>query len=102
VTPPSRPDHLPNRRVVITGMGAVCPLGNTWRDAWQAMAEGRSGIAPLTQFDTSQFEVKIGGEVKDFRPDDDIPTKELRRMDRNAQYACVAALKPSPMRTGHR
>jgi len=87
------PEHLPNRRVVVTGMGTVCPLGNTWRDAWQAMAEGRSGIAPLTQFDVSQFEVRIGGEVKDFRPDEVIPTKELRRMDRNAQYAVVSALE---------
>jgi beta-ketoacyl-acyl-carrier-protein synthase II len=72
-------------------MGAVCPLGNTWRDAWQAMVDGRSGIARLTQFDVSQFEVQIGGEVKDFRPEQTIPVKELRRMDRNAQYACVAA-----------
>jgi 3-oxoacyl-[acyl-carrier-protein] synthase II len=50
-------------------MGTVCPLGNNWRDAWRAMAEGRSGIARLTQFDVSQFEVKIGGEVKDFHPE---------------------------------
>jgi beta-ketoacyl-acyl-carrier-protein synthase II len=72
-------------------MGAVCPLGNTWRDAWQSMVDGRSGIAPLTQFDVSQFEVQIGGEVKDFHPEQTIPVKELRRMDKNAQYACVAA-----------
>jgi beta-ketoacyl-acyl-carrier-protein synthase II len=72
-------------------MGAVCPLGNTWRDAWQSMVDGRSGIAQLTQFDVSGFEVQIGGEVKDFRPEDTIPVKELRRMDKNAQYACVAA-----------
>lgn len=87
------PESLPNRRVVVTGMGTVCPLGNNWRDAWRAMSEGRSGIAPLTQFDVDQFEVKIGGEVKDFRPDEVIPTKELRRMDRNAQYAVVSALE---------
>jgi beta-ketoacyl-acyl-carrier-protein synthase II len=79
--------------VVVTGMGAVCPLGNNWREAWQAMIDGRSGIARLTQFDVSQFEVQIGGEVKDFRPEEAIPTKDLRRMDRNAQYACVAALE---------
>ena len=91
--PPQRPEYLPNRRVVVTGMGAVCPLGNNWRDSWQAMIDGRSGIAPLTQFDASQFEVRIGGEVKDFRPEELIPAKELRRMDKNAQYACVAALE---------
>ncbi len=89
----SRPEHLPNRRVVVTGMGAVCPLGNNWRDAWKAMAEGRSGIARLTQFDVSQFEVQIGGEVKDFHPEETIPTKELRRMDKNGQFAVVSALE---------
>jgi hypothetical protein len=80
-------------RVVVTGMGTVCPLGNNWRDAWKAMAEGRSGIARLTQFDVSQFEVQIGGEVKDFRPEETIPTKELRRMDKNGQFAVVSALE---------
>ena len=92
-TAAARPEHLPNRRVVVTGMGAVCPLGNNWRDAWKSMVEGRSGIGPLTQFDTSQFEVRIGGEVRDFQPDEVIPVKELRRMDKNAQYGCVAALE---------
>ncbi|HYM14953.1 MAG TPA: beta-ketoacyl-ACP synthase II [Dehalococcoidia bacterium] len=89
----ARQDHLPNRRVVVTGMGAVCPLGNNWRDAWTAMSEGRSGIAALTQFDVSQFEVRIGGEVKDFHPEELIPTKELRRMDKNGQFAVVSALQ---------
>jgi beta-ketoacyl-acyl-carrier-protein synthase II len=89
----ARSDTLPNRRVVVTGMGTVCPLGNNWRDAWQAMVDGRSGIGPLTQFDVSQFEVKIGGEVRDFRPEESIPTKELRRMDKNGQYAVVSALE---------
>jgi len=89
----TRPEHLSNRRVVVTGMGTVCPLGNNWRDAWKAMAEGRSGIAALTQFDTSQFEVRIGGEVKDFHPEEAIPTKELRRMDENAQFGVVSALE---------
>jgi beta-ketoacyl-acyl-carrier-protein synthase II len=88
-----RPDHLPNRRVVVTGMGAVCPLGNNWRDSWRAMSEGRSGIAKLTQFDVSQFEVQIGGEVKDFHPEEVIPTKDLRRMDKNGQFAVVSALE---------
>jgi beta-ketoacyl-acyl-carrier-protein synthase II len=89
----TRPEHLPNRRVVVTGMGTVCPLGNNWRDTWKAMSEGRSGIALLTQFDTSQFEVRIGGEVKNFHPEEVIPTKELRRMDENGQFAVVSALE---------
>jgi beta-ketoacyl-acyl-carrier-protein synthase II len=74
-------------------MGTVCPLGNNWRDAWRAMVDGRSGIRALTQFDTSQFEVRIGGEVRDFRPEEAIPTKDLRRMDKNGQYAVVSALE---------
>ena len=93
MSPSSRPEHLPNRRVVVTGMGTVCPLGNNWRDAWNAMAEGRSGVARLTQFDVSQFEVRIGAEVKGFHPEETIPTKELRRMDRNGQFAVVSALE---------
>jgi len=88
-----RPETLPNRRVVVTGMGTVCPLGNNWRDAWQAMVDGRSGIARLTQFDASPFEVQIGGEVRNFCPEEVIPTKELRRMDENGQYAVVASLE---------
>jgi 3-oxoacyl-[acyl-carrier-protein] synthase II len=88
-----RPDPLPNRRVVVTGMGTVCPLGNNVRDAWRAMSEGRSGIARLTQFDASEFEVQIGGEVRDFHPEEAIPTKELRRMDKNGQFAVVSALE---------
>lgn len=89
----SRPETLPNRRVVVTGMGTVCPLGNNWRDAWQAMVDGRSGIAPLTQFDVSEFEVQIGGEVRDFKPQELIAVKELRRMDENGQFAVVSSLE---------
>ncbi len=89
----ARPETLPNRRVVVTGMGTVCPLGNNWRDAWQAMVDGRSGIARLTQFDPSPFEVQIGGEVRNFRPEEVIPTKDLRRMDENGQFAVVASLE---------
>jgi 3-oxoacyl-[acyl-carrier-protein] synthase II len=91
VSAPGAPVHM--RRVVVTGLGAVCPLGNNARDAWNAMVEGRSGIARLTHFDPSQFEVQIGGEVRDFRPEEVIPTKDLRRMDKNSQYAVVAALE---------
>jgi beta-ketoacyl-acyl-carrier-protein synthase II len=86
-------NYIEARRVVVTGMGTVCPLGNNWRDAWRAMVDGRSGIAHLTQFDVSQFEVQIGGEVKDFHPEETIPVKELRRMDKNGQYAVVSALE---------
>jgi beta-ketoacyl-acyl-carrier-protein synthase II len=88
-----RPEHQPKRRVVVTGLGAVCPLGNNVRDAWAAMLEGKSGIGALTQFDTGGFDVRIGGEVRNFHPEEAIPTKDLRRMDLNAQFAVVAALE---------
>jgi beta-ketoacyl-acyl-carrier-protein synthase II len=74
-------------------MGAVTPLGNDVASTWEALLNGRSGIAPITLFDVSPFEVQIAGEVKDFRADDWIPAKELRRMDRSAQMGVVAALQ---------
>lgn len=81
------------RRVVVTGMGAVTPLGNDVASTWEALLAGRSGIAPITLFDASPFEVQIAGEVKDFRADDWISAKDQRRMDRSAQMGVVAALQ---------
>jgi beta-ketoacyl-acyl-carrier-protein synthase II len=78
---------------VVTGLGAITPLGNDVASTWEALLHGRSGIAPITLFDASPFEVQIGGEVKGFQPEDWIPAKELRRMDRSAQMGVVAALQ---------
>lgn len=75
------------RRVVITGMGAVSPLGNDVETSWKAAIEGRSGLGHVTRFDASQFETRIAGEVKDFNPEEYIPAKEIRRMDRFIHYA---------------
>lgn len=75
------------RRVVITGMGAVSPLGNTVESSWQAAIEGRSGIGPITRFDSERFETKIAGEVRDFNAEEYVPAKEIRRMDRFIHYA---------------
>lgn len=75
------------RRVVITGMGAVSPLGNTVESSWQSAIEGRSGIGPITRFDSERFETKIAGEVRDFNAEEYVPAKELRRMDRFIHYA---------------
>jgi 3-oxoacyl-[acyl-carrier-protein] synthase II len=79
------------RRVVVTGLGAVTPVGNSVPETWSNLLAGCSGIATLTLFDTSAFGVKIGGEVKNFKPEDHIPSKELRHMDRSAKFALVAA-----------
>jgi 3-oxoacyl-[acyl-carrier-protein] synthase II len=81
------------RRVVVTGLGAVTPLGNDAASTWEALLHSRSGIAPITLFDASPFEVQIGGEVKNFQPEDWVAPKELRRMDRSAQMGLVAALQ---------
>src|SRR6266536_4385936 len=79
------------RRVVVTGLGTVSPVGNTAPEAWTNLLAGCSGIDILTLFDTSAYGVRIGGEVKNFKPEDYIASKELRHMDRSAKFALVAA-----------
>ena len=78
------------RRVVVTGLGAVTPVGNCVAQTWSNLLGGCSGIDTITLFDPTPFAVKIGGEVKDFKPEDSIPSKELRHMDRSAKFALVA------------
>ncbi len=79
------------RRVVITGMGTVNPLGNSVAETWKGLLDGRSGIAGLTLFDPSAFKVRFGGEVKDLQPEAVIEPRLSRRLDRFAQFAMVAA-----------
>jgi 3-oxoacyl-[acyl-carrier-protein] synthase II len=79
------------RRVVVTGLGAVTPIGNNRADFWQHLIAGESGVAPITAFDASDFATRIAAEVKDFRPDELLGRKEARRMDRFTQFAVVAA-----------
>ena len=81
------------RRVVITGMGAVSPIGNTAEEMWQSAREGRCGIGPITHFDTTTHKVKLAGEVKDLDFTPYLDKKELRRMDLFSQYAMVAAIQ---------
>jgi len=91
------------QRVVITGMGAVTPLGNNVPDFWAAVKSGTSGVAPITRFDTTDFQTKIAAEVKGFDAKDYIDKKEARKMDLFSQYAVVAsleALKDSGVKVG--
>ncbi len=81
------------RRVAITGLGAVCPVGNTMPAAWDALVHGRSGVGRITLFDPTPFAIQIAGEVKDFTPNGKIDAKQARHMDRHAQMAVVAALE---------
>ena len=79
------------RRVVITGIGAVTPIGIGKEKFWDSLVEGRSGIGPITVFDASSITCRIAGEVKDFNPEDFIDKKEAKRMDRFTQFAVAAA-----------
>jgi beta-ketoacyl-acyl-carrier-protein synthase II len=81
------------KRVVITGMGAVSALGLTVEETWAGLAAGKSGIAEITQFDASEFPIRIAGEVKGFDPRNYIDFKEARRMSRVSQLALAAGLE---------
>jgi len=79
------------RRVVVTGVGLVSPLGTGVEKNWQALMEGRSGIGPITRFDASSLPSQIAAEVKDFVPEDFIEKKEVKKMDTFIQYSLAAA-----------
>ncbi len=79
------------RRVVVTGMGLVTPIGIGVEENWKALMEGRSGIGPVTRFDVSDFPTRIAAEVRGFNPEDFIEKKEIKKMDLFIQYAMAAA-----------
>ncbi len=82
-----------NRRVVVTGLGAVTPLGNTVEETWASVRSGKSGIAKITAFDPSDYACKIAGEVKGFDPGQWMDKKEARKMGRYTQFAVAAAMQ---------
>lgn len=79
------------RRVVVTGMGAVTPIGNTVEEFWNSVKENKVGIGPITKFDTTDYKVKIAAEVKDFKAKERMDAKTARRMEVFSQYAVAAA-----------
>ncbi|MBP6941219.1 MAG: beta-ketoacyl-ACP synthase II [Syntrophorhabdaceae bacterium] len=79
------------RRVVVTGVGLVTPLGVGVENVWQRILRGESGVGPITRFDVSQHETKFAAEVREFKPEDYISPKEIKRMDLFIQYALTAA-----------
>ena len=98
------PNHASDRRVVVTGLGVVTPLGNDLQTFWKNLIAGQCGIGPITTFDTTAFDTKIAAAVKDFDPTPAFPSpKEIRRTDRYAQfgiYAAWSALKDSGIDLG--
>lgn len=81
------------RRVVITGLGCISPVGNSIADAWSAIISGKSGIATITKFDASAFSTHFAGEVKGFNIEDYIPAKEARHMDTFIHYGMAAGMQ---------
>jgi 3-oxoacyl-[acyl-carrier-protein] synthase II len=82
---------LSKRRVVVTGLGIVSPVGNSIKTAWDNITAGNSGIGPITSFDASEFPVRFGGEVRDFNVADYIPKKDARRMAEFIHFGIAAA-----------
>lgn len=80
-----------NKRVVVTGLGAITPIGNTQSEYWDGLMSGRNGIAPITLFDASRHACRFAGEVKGFDPHEHMDRKEAKRMDRFAQFAVAAS-----------
>lgn len=79
------------RRVVITGLGAITPIGNNAKDFWEGIKNGKCGIDNITQFDTTNFKVKLAAEVKNYNPEDYFDRREAKRLDKFSQYAMIAA-----------
>lgn len=80
-----------NRRVAVTGIGAVTPVGNNAYDTWESLKNGKNGIAPITLFDTEKFKTKLAAQVKDFDPKEYLEVNDVLRTDRYAQFAVAAA-----------
>ena len=79
------------KRVVVTGFGAITPIGNTAEEYWQSLLLGKSGAAPITLFDTTNFKTKFACEVKNFDPLNYLEKKEAKKMDRNTQFGMISA-----------
>ena len=79
------------KRVVVTGLGALTPIGNNIEEYWEGLVNGKSGSAPVTYYDTEKFKVKFACELKNYNPADFFDRKQARKLDKFAQYALVAS-----------
>lgn len=84
---------MSKRRVVVTGLGAVTPIGLNVQDFWNGLISGKNGVAPITHFDASKFDTKFAAEVKDFNPDLYFDKKAVKRLDRFSQFAIAASVQ---------
>ena len=84
---------MSKRRIVITGLGAITPVGNSVTSAWDAIINGRSGIGPVTEFDCSKLATRIAGEIRDFDVQDYLPAKDARRYDKFIHYGMAAGIQ---------
>ncbi|MCZ7608531.1 MAG: beta-ketoacyl-ACP synthase II [Ignavibacterium sp.] len=84
---------MTKKRVVITGLGAVTPIGVSVPDYWQALLSGKNGVAPITLFDAAKFDTKFAAEVKDFNPENYFDKKAVKRLDRFSQFAIASAVQ---------
>ena len=81
------------RRVVITGLGAVTPVGNNIKDMWESVKSGKCGIQPISKFDTTGNKVTLAAEVKDLKPEERLDKSEIRKMDEFTMFATIAAME---------
>ncbi len=86
----------PRRRVVVTGVGLVSPLGVGTESTWRALLAGESGVGPITRFDTTAFVTRIAAEVKGFQPEEWIEKKEVKKSDSFIHFAIAASLIAAP------
>ena len=94
--------NIQQRRVVVTGVGLVSPVGVGTEVTWKALLQGESGIGPITLFDPTGFSCRIAGEVKNFSPEDFIERKEIKKMGRFIQFALAASeFAVRAIRPGH-
>ena len=84
---------MSRRKVVVTGLGMVSPLGNTVESTWSNLIAGKSGIGPITSFDVKSYSTRFGGSIKDLDVDKYIPTKDSRKMDPFIQYGLIAGIQ---------
>ena len=90
------------KRVVVTGMGAITPIGNNTASFWDSVKQGKIGFGPISYFDTTDYKCKLAAEVKDFNAADFIDKKAARRMERFCQFAVAAAKTSSVRPNAHR